>query len=376
MVIRLRERMLSVVGIAFLIAVILPGCKERIKPGQVQVKRPEIMGVTMAKIASSTVDSHYETSGTVRAWRTSTLASRVFGTVTAVSVKEGDAVRAGDILLTIDDRDTRERVNAAESGYKEALKAREAAEKQSALGDITSRRYGNLYKEKVVSQQEFDQIETQRNVANLELERASLASERARALLGEARIHLSFTRVRAPFSGVVTAKKVEQGSMAVPGMPLITVEDASRFTIAANVDEKVSGKLRLGARIRVYFDTAGRTVTAAITKIVPAVDPATRTFAIEAELPETSLKSGLYGKVLIPEGTREAILVPPSAIVVKGQLTGVYGVDEGGVVTYRLIRKGRTHSGGTEILSGLKNGDKIIVSGVEKAVDGGMVKDR
>jgi RND family efflux transporter MFP subunit len=372
----LLKKILPVTVMVFIAAGTLLGCKEKIKPGHTEVKRPEIRGVTVAKVVTSTIDSAYETSGTVMAKTTSTLASRVFGTITTIHVKEGDTVRSGDVLLVIDDRDARQRVNAAEAGYNEALKAREAAEKRSGLADITSRRYGNLYKEKVVTQQEFDQIETRRNVTNLELEQASLASERAKALQEEARIHFGYTRVRAPFPGVITAKKVEQGSMAVPGMPVITIEDTSRYKIAVRVDERLLGKLRPGTPVKVHFDGGPGTVTGTITKIVPAVDPATRTFVIEAELKDAALKSGLYGRVLIPEGTKEAIIVAPSAIVQKGQLTGVYVVDDKDVAGYRLIRKGKTLDKGVEVLSGLKNGDRVIVTGTQKAVDGGTVRDR
>ena len=369
-------KIVPLAGISFILAVSLSGCKDRVKAGQANVKRPEIRDVIVAKVAPSKVESVYETAGTVRAKVTSTLASRVFGTVTRMYVREGDTVRAGDVLLALDDRDAKQRVAAAQSGYDEALKAREVSGKQSDLADITSRRYGNLYKEKVVSQQEFDQIETQRNVAALERERAALAAGRARSLLEEARVHLGFTEIRAPFSGIVVARKVDQGSMAVPGMPLLTIEDTSQFKIEAYVDERLSSRLRPGAPIKIRFDTTGETVAGRVTRVVPAVDPATRTFLMEAALKGANLRSGLYGKVLIPDGERETILVPRSAVVEKGQLTGVYVVDESGVVNYRLIKKGAIYDNGAEILSGLKNGERIIVTGTERAVDGGILRDR
>jgi RND family efflux transporter MFP subunit len=370
------KRILPLAGIALFLVFLLPGCKGKVGPGQVEAKRPEVKGVAVATLSPSTVDAVYETSGTVRAGITSSLASRVFGTVTKVYVKEGDAVRAGDILLTIDDRDARQRMNGAEAALNEASKAREAAATQSGLADITSRRYGNLFKEKVVSEQEFDQIEAQKNVAKLELERATLAVGRAKALLEETRVHLGFTEIRAPFSGTITAKRVEQGAMASPGMPLVTVEDTSSFKIEVYVDERLSGKLKPGSPVMIRLDATGETVPGTITKVVPAVDPATRSFAIEAGLKGKTFRSGVYARILIPEGTKQVILVPRSSVVEKGRLTGVYAVDEKGVVNYRLIRKGTAFSDGMEVLSGLKSGDRIIVGGMDKAVDGGILKDR
>jgi len=362
--------------IILLIACSLPACRGKIGPGEAEVKRPEIRGVTVATVSPSQVEAVYETPGTVRAGVTSSLASRVFGTVTKVYVKEGDAVRSGDMLIAIDDRDARQRMTAAEAAYHEAAKAREAAATQSRLADITSARYGNLFKEKVVSEQEFDQIEAQKKVARLELERADLTVGRARALLEETRVHLGFTGIRAPFAGIVTAKKIEQGAMATPGMHLITVEDTSSFKIEAYIDERLSGKVKTGQPVKVRLDTTGEVVDGTITKVVPAVDPATRSFAIEAAFRGRTFRSGVYGKVLIPEGTKEAILVPSPSIIEKGKLTGVYTVDGKGVVSYRLVRKGAVYGGGTEILSGLNRGDRIITAGLDKAVDGGIIKDR
>ena len=124
----------------------------------------------------------------------------------------------------------------------------------------------------------------------------------------------------------------------------------------------------------VTIDATGERITGRITKIISSVDPATRTFRVEIEIRGPSLRTGLYGKVAIPEGVRNMILVPARAVVEKGQLTGVYAVNREGIVSYRLVKKGKVSDGKTEILSGLKAGDRIITEGMEKAVDGGIVK--
>ncbi len=339
---------------------LLFGCKDKVMPGTAEVKRQAVTGVTLAEVHPAQVDEYYETSGTVRAKTISVIASRVMGTVTSVKVKEGDRVHAGQVLMTIDDRDVAQRVKAAE-------KAVEAAKQNKSLMDITYQRYKNLHDEKAISQQEIDQIETQKKVSDMEY-------ERAKAMLAEAQIYHGFTRISAPTSGVVTEKKIELGSMAVPGIPILTVEDNSYFRIEANVDERLSGKLKIGMPVDVIIDSIGQEAKGRITEIIPAVDPMSRTFLIKIDLKMPSLKTGLYGKVLIPEGKREAILVPQKAIVEKGQLVGVYVVDDKGVITYRLIKAGKKYGEQIEVLSGLNGGEKIIVDGVEKAVDGGIIK--
>lgn len=352
------KRLLSIIFLAALL--LSAGCKDKVKPGTAEVKRQAVTGVILAEIHPAEVDEYYETSGTVRAKTISVIASRVMGTVTSVKVKEGDRVHAGQVLMTIDDRDVVQRVKAAE-------KAVEAARQNKSLSDITHQRYKKLYDEKAISQQEIDQIETQKKIADMEYEKAM-------AMLAEAQVHHGFTRITAPISGVVTEKKIELGSMAVPGMPILTVEDDSYFRIEANVDERLSGRLKIGMPVDVIIDSIGQETKGRISEIIPTVDPMSRTFLIKVDLKMPSLKTGIYGKILIPEGKKEVILVPQKAIVEKGQLVGVYVVDKQGVITYRLIKAGKKYGEQIEVLSGLSGGEKIIVEGVEKAIDGGVIK--
>ena len=203
--------------------------------------------------------------------------------------------------------------------------------------------------------------------------------ERAAAGLSEAKAYLDFTRVTSPVRGVVTEKRTEVGSMAVPGMPLLAVESGEAFYAEVNVDESLSGTLRPGVPVQVAIESINRRIAGRITEILPAVDPLSRTFTAKVSLSGAGLRSGLYARVKIGRGKREIVVVPQGAVVEKGQLTGVYAVDRQGVVTYRLVRIGKQFDGNREILSGLKPQERIIVQGVEKALDGGVlgaVKER
>jgi len=360
--------------LCIVIALLVAGCKDKVKPGFADVKRQVISGITVTKISLTSVDSYYETSGTVRAKTVSIIASRVMGTVRAIQVKEGDKVKAGDLLLTLDDRDMAQRTAAAEAGFKEALMAQEAARQSKALADITYQRYKNLHVEKAVTGQEMDQVETKRKIAGLEYERSGEAVSRSKALLAEANVYLGFTKIRAPQSGVVTEKRIDVGSMASPGTPLMTIEDTSRFRVEAPVDERLSGIVKAGPPAHVDVAAMGRRLTGNIAEVIPAMNPASRTFLVKIDLNDPSLKPGLYGKVLIPEDKKEVLLVPKGAIAEKGQLSGVYVVDDKGVIAYHLIREGKSYGDRIEILSGLKAGDTIIVGGVDRAIDGGIVR--
>jgi RND family efflux transporter MFP subunit len=338
---------------------LLAGCGDKIGPGTAEVKRQPITGVVVTKVEPSKIEDVYETSGTVKARVSSVIASRVMGTVTAVTVRAGERVRAGQLLATIDDRDAAQKVRGAEQAF-------EAAKQGRSMADLTYQRYKKLHDEKALAKQEIDQIETQKKVADANF-------EQAKAGLEEARIWQGFTRITAPAAGIVTDKRIDPGSMAAPGMPLFIVESDGGYQLEAAVDESLSGTLKVGATAAVTIETLGLDTTGKIIEIVPAVDPATRTFIIKVALSDKGLRSGLFARVRLPRGERETILVPKGAILEKGQLTGLYAVDAQGVVTYRLVRTGKAYEGGIEILSGLNAGERIVTAGLEKAVDGGQI---
>lgn len=352
----------------------LAGCGERIAPGTAPPKRPAISGVSVATITPVAVDEFFEAAGTVKSSTTTAVAGRMMGTVTSLLVKEGDVVERGQLLLTIDDSDVAQKVRAAEAGHREAVKAREAAGQNRELTAITEQRYRRLFDEKALSRQEMDQFATRRKLAELEEERLQEMVDRTAAGLSEAKVYHGFTRVTSPVRGVVTEKRTEVGSMALPGVPLLMVEDGEVFHVEIAVDEGLTPILRKGAPVVVTVESLDRRIPGTIAEVLPAVDPQSRTFTVKVSLRSAGLRSGLYAKARIARGKREIVLVPKAAVVEKGQLTGVYAVDGQGVVTYRLVRLGQEFAGDREVLSGLKPQDRIIVQGVERAVDGGVIE--
>jgi RND family efflux transporter MFP subunit len=357
-----------------LVILLIIRCSDKVNPGKTDVERPAVTGVVVIKVHPSQVDRYYETSGTVRAKTISTISSRVMGTVTSINVREGDRVSKGEQLLTIDDRDLTQKMKTAEEGYKESLKALEVARENRSLMDITYARYKDLYDDKAISEQEMDEIKTKKRVSDIEYQRAQATAKGAEAAFLETQINHGFAKITAPISGVITEKKTEVGSMAVPGTPLLTVEDDSSFRMEVNVDERLSESLKVGMPVSVIIDSIGERIKGQISEIVPTVDPMSRSFLIKIDIKGESLRTGLYGRVLIPESKRETILVPKDSVVEKGQLVGVYAADDKGIMTYRLIKTGKMYNEKVEVVSGLSDGDRIVADGAEKVVDGGIVK--
>ena len=334
-------------------------CRGKGSGGEKEAARPHVTGVAVEAAALSQADEYVETSGTVKARTVSTIASRMMGTLTSVKVREGDRVQAGQILATVDDSDVVQKVKAAE-------KAVEAAEQQKSLADITYQRYKGLHDDKALTGQELDQVATQKKVADMEY-------ERARATWREAEVYHGFTRIIAPFSGVVVEKKAEPGSMAVPGMPLFILEDTSGFRIEAGLDEKYAGIVQRGMQAMITIDSLNRVLPGTVSDVIPSIDPLTRTFLVKIAISGEGMRNGSYVKVSIPVAKKDKLLVYRKAVVERGQLTGLYTVDSSFVITYRLVRTGRTYGDKVEVLSGISPGENIIVHNVEKAVDGGML---
>jgi RND family efflux transporter MFP subunit len=369
MSIRIRYPSMLAVLLALALAA---GCADE-HAGPASMARPAITGVTVRAVTPVDVARTHEATGTVKSMSTSVVSARVMGTVTQVFVKEGDRVRAGQRLMQIDDRDLRSRVSAAEQGQNEALKALASAMEQRDLAERTWQRYKELYAEQALSRQELDTIETRKKVAEHELERVRAMVGRAQAGLEEARLYLGFATVTSPVDGVVSEKRTDAGSMASPGAPLMVIESTGAYHVEVALDEKLLGVVSVGRHVGVELTSLGLNLEGEVIEVVPTVDPRTRSFTVKVGVKHTGLGSGQYAKVTFMAGAREVMRVPASAMVMRGQLTGVYVVDGAGVATYRIVRSGSERGGLVEIISGLRAGERIIVEGAVNAVDGGVV---
>jgi multidrug efflux system membrane fusion protein len=349
-------------GIACLLAAGLlagaPGCsKEKPVPPE---EHPPIRGATVEKIETTTIPARFEATGTVRAKNSATLSARISGTVSRILVKEGDRVRRGTLLATLDAMEST--AGAAGAAY-----AAEEALARKKLADVTYERFSRLFDEQAVTRQELDTRRAERDMADQALARAREAARAAGAIAG-------YTKIVAPLSGIVSAKSVDVGATVFPGMPLLTVEEEGQFRLEVNTPESLLGKIRMGQEIPVSLDGVNGKRTGRVAEIVPKVDPVSRTFTVKLDIPSKGVRSGQFGRAFFLVGEKKGITIPASAIMERGQLTSVWAVDSRNIARMRLVKPGDTYGDHVEILAGLSDGDRVVVGGMEKVTDGARIE--
>ena len=366
-----------------------------------------LSGVKTETLQTSLADDYYEAVGTVQAKNRSVVAAKVMGNIVALHVREGDTVRAGQTLIEIDNRDAGIQLQKTQAGMREvqdsleeversiraAESGRAAAQASESLAKTTLQRYEKLFERHSVSPQEFDEVRTRYEVAKAESQRAdrllqvaaarrnqvTARIDQAKADIASARVYVGYSRIAAPIDGLVVSRQADVGYMATPGMPLLTIENSSRYQLHASVEESKLGAIRLNDQVHVVLEAlANAELNGTVEEIVPAADPATRSYIVKIALPNTAdihLRSGLYGKARFVTGQRKILSVPQTAVTQQGQLVGVFVVDQSGVAHLRLVKTGGTVGDRIELLSGLNEGEEIVSEAVTSLRDGIRVRE-
>ena len=352
----------------------LVGCSR--EPRTVSAAPEVVHGVQLLTAQRATIPDWVEAVGTLQAAQTSQLASQIMGNIVEMRVKEGDRVRRGQVLAVLEDAQPQAAVQRARAAENAAQQEIAAANSEYGLAEATFKRYQDLYNKKSVSPQEFDEVKAHEQAASARRALAQAGLAQAQAAMTQAQTTLSYTRVLAPFDGVVTEKRADPGTLASPGMVLLVVEDQRRFRLEASVDEGDIRLVKLGLAVPVTLDSLpGAQFSGRVAQIVPAADPASRSFIVKVELPADSrLRSGLFGRAHIARGQRQAILVPRSAVVERGQLQGVYVVGEDQLATLRYITLGNPVGDQVEALSGLQGGERVVAAPSDRDLGGKRVE--
>jgi RND family efflux transporter MFP subunit len=310
------------------------------------------------------------------------------GYIREVKVNVGDHAGEGQLLVVIDSRDLDTAVfrakaveQEATSGIAEADHAVSAAKAQLHLAQVTFRRMEDLFHQKSISNQEFDEAQARLQSAAAAHQmalsrRAQLDSKMAQARQAAelAAVNRSYAEIRAPFAGVVIEKRAEPGQTAIPGAPLLTIERAGGYRFEAAVEEALLGQIRLGQTASVLIGALNQILRERIIEIVPAIDPASRSFVVKTSLrADPALRSGLFGRMRVTRGSKQAIAIPATAITRQGQIESVFVV-ENGVARTRMVTSGARHGEFAEVLSGLQPAETIVSVIPANLTDGARIE--
>jgi membrane fusion protein (multidrug efflux system) len=329
--------------------VTLAGCKKAIAPGGAPPGGFAVQAVVIeAKVQA--VSESLSLVGTIAANEIVEIKSETDGTIEDIPFKEGQNVKQGDLLVQLDASKFAAAVAEAEANFK--------------LSQANHARSQQLFRDKLISQQEFDQFaaQFQANQASLDLKKRQLKD----------------TRILAPFKGVVGARQVSPGQVISKNTTLTWLVDLDPVKVEVNVPERYLSQVAIGQTIEFTVAAfASEPFRGEVYFISPQIDSATRTALIKARIPNPyhKLKGGMFASLALRLQLRDsAIVVPEPALVSNGDTVTVFVVDDKGMAQIRPVKVGLRLAGKAEVLSGVQPGDKVVVEGVQKLFPGVPVK--
>ena len=304
--------------------------------------------VSVASVRSETVAQKLEALGNARANESVDISSKISNVVIAVRFADGQRVNRGQVLVQLDDAQTRADVAAAEAAVAES--------------ERLYNRSRELMATEALSKAQFDQLE-----ATLKANRAKLASAQAR---------LEDTVIRAPFSGRVGLRRVSVGTLISPGDVITTLDDTSVIKLDFTVPENFLSSLREGLAVRATAPAfAGRAFSGKVSSIDSRVDVATRSVTVRALLAneDGALRPGMFLNVSLANDERETLVIPEQALTPEAERQYVFVVADG-KAQRREVRIGARRPGSVEVLAGLNAGEQVVVEGTQKVRDGVPVR--
>jgi len=300
------------------------------------------------------VDLSYSAEAVVEAVRQSTVAAQIAGRVVEIRFDVGDYVRKGEVIVRIDERAATQAVEVSQAQVAEA----DAALRNARANYERSRQ---LLAQKFISQAAMDKADADYKAA----------AARVTALLagaGQVATERSFATIVAPYSGIVSARHVELGEMAVPGKPLMTGFDPGTLRVVANVPQARIAAISQTGKARIEVPSHNRWIEVKKLTVVPAADPRTHTTLVRLELPGDvrGIYPGVFARVHFVTGTAPRLLVPRAALLRRSEVTAVYAVGDDGQPRLRQVRLGTaSDENAIEVLAGLRAGERVALEPVK-----------
>ena len=283
----------------------------------------------------------------VQARKRAALSARLPASVTELPYQEGQWVKAGAVVVRLDDAALQAAVAAAEASLGAVRSDLERTKSLLEKGAATPR----------------------------ELEQMAAAASGAQAQLTGAKDRLSYAALRAPFAGRVASRRVNLGDVVNPGLPLIEIEGEGGLEIRATVESGIAATLRPGSKLRAMVDGQPAPLVATVVAVAPSGDATTHRFELKADLPGTpGLRAGLFARLLVPgQAADPRLTVPASALFERGGLTGLFVVSDG-KARLRWVAVGAREGDSVEVRAGVEPGERVVLS-PEGLVDGSPVRE-
>jgi RND family efflux transporter MFP subunit len=330
----------------FALALYWTGCGARPENSKSRSSDGPAVSVQTRIVRSKPQTITEEVVGTVRARFHATLEARLSGRIDASPVVLGQQVKAGELLARIDAAEINARLEQA------------AASLEHAEREL--KRLSVLFEKQSSSQAEYEAAQDRQRVA--------------KGALAEAKALMSYVEVRAPFDGVVARKWADVGDLAAPGKPLISLENPSELQLEADVPQTIAAHVRRDDQLTARVDGVRGELAGKVTELSLTADPVSRTFRVKVDLPpQPGLSPGQFARLLVPVGTTDSLRVPASAVVQRGQLEIVFGVENRHAL-FHLVKTGQRIGDEREILSGLHAGDAVVVAGAAQLTDGQLLE--
>lgn len=312
------------------------------------------ISVTINETVGSNSGKYVTSSGKIEAENSANISTRMMGYVTSVKVKTGQKVSKGQLLATISNTDLQAKKAQAEAGITQAT-----AVYNSAKRDYD--RFVVLFSQKSASQKEMDDMTT-----HFEMAKAGL--ETAKQMKNEVMAQFSYTNITAPFSGTVTGTFVKEGDMANPGMPIVSVEGASKLQAVVMVSESEISNIKNGMTTDVNIKSLDKTVKGKVAEVSTSARNTGGQYIVKIDLDKTeNVLSGMFVNAVFPiekqaEKTQNnLVLIPQEAVITQGQLKGIYVVNDDNTAILRWLRLGKIYGNDIEVLSGLTSGEKYVL---------------
>lgn len=298
--------------------------------------------------------------GSIKSKNSVNISTKMMGRIIKLYVDVGDSVKKGQVLVDVD---------AAEalSGYKQSEAGLSAADVYLQNMERDYERFKRLYEERAITKHQLEQMEAG-------LAQARAQKEQAKANLEMSKTLLSYGKIYSPTDGIVTKKWMEEGNIAAPGMPILTIENPSSLELSVEVPEEKAEKIAPSSKAKIFSSDEENFKESKVLTVVKTADLLSKTSTIKIEVDPKDFKVGQFAKVRFDALGGETLSVEKSSIKKEGQVEMVFVRDSGGKISLRIIRSGRREGDFAQVLSGLSEGESVVLNPSDSMKDGDILE--